>query len=194
MNTSSLFSLKTAFAIGLIVFGIITRYALKDLPNIETITSVTILAGALLGGGWGMVVGIATVAGSDMLIGNTNILYYTWSAWLLVGLFGLMTRYSQNAKLGKQILKFTGAGLVSNLLFFAWTNFGVWHIGGLYPHTASGLMESYVMGLPFLRNQLLSTLVMLPAVSVVAIAVWNKLPAMLESRRSAVAAAHAAQK
>ncbi len=194
MNTSSLFSRNTLFGIGLILFGIITRYALKDLPNVETITTVTILAGALLGGGWGMIVGIATVAGSDMLIGNTNILYYTWSAWILVGLFGLAARYSKNAKIGKQLLKLTGAGLASNLFFFAWTNFGVWHIGGLYPHTAAGLMESYVMALPFLRNQLLSTLVILPAVSVVAIAVWNRLPAMLESRRSAVSAAHAAQK
>ncbi|HLH42560.1 MAG TPA: DUF6580 family putative transport protein [Bryobacteraceae bacterium] len=46
------------------------------------------------------------------------------------------------------------AMLASSLSFFAITNFAVW-LGGLYPHTLSGLAASYAAGIPFYRNQLL---------------------------------------
>ncbi len=164
---------KLFFAIGLIAVGIVTRYLLRDIPNVETITAVTIVAGSLLGGVWGMIVGVATVAGSDMFIGNTSILYYTWSAWAMVGAVSLMTRLFSTTRTSRRVLAMTGVGLVSNLVFFAWTNFGVWHIGGLYPHTGAGLLESYIMALPFLRNQLLSTVVFVPAFGAAAIALWN---------------------
>ena len=57
-----------------------------------------------------------------------------------------------------------GAGLLSSTLFFVLTNFGVWAFGNgtIYPHTASGLVECYVMALPFFRNSLISMALFLP--------------------------------
>ena len=57
-----------------------------------------------------------------------------------------------------------GAGLVSSLLFFIVTNFGVWAFGNgtVYPLTPSGLIECYVMALPYLRNTLISMAIFLP--------------------------------
>jgi len=54
-----------------------------------------------------------------------------------------------------------GYGLVGALFFYFYTNFGVWLIGNLYPHTFSGLINCYMMGLPFLRLQAVGSMVFL---------------------------------
>ena len=59
-------------------------------------------------------------------------------------------------------------GVGGSLWFFAWTNFGVWLMDGLYPSTLDGLLASYVAGLPFLRTMLLGNLVLVPLAAVVA--------------------------
>jgi hypothetical protein len=162
-------------ALALIIFGVITRYLLRDLPNIETLTVVTLLAGSLLGARWAMVVGLSVIAMTDMLIGNTNILLYTWSAWALLGGLGLILRRHNSQSLTRA-LELTGLGIVSNLAFFVWTNFGVWQLSGMYAQTINGVVQSYVMGIPFLKLQLLSTLLFVPIVSYIALKLWNRVP------------------
>lgn len=156
----------------LIVFGSLGRYLLQDVPNIETITVVSLLAGSLLGGRWTLIVGLSTVAITDILIGNTAILLYTWSAWAAMGVFGWLLRHRSKKPL-RHALELTGMGFLANIAFFLWTNLGVWHIGGLYDHTLSGLLASYAAGLPFLKMQMLGTAIIVPTVSVVALLAWN---------------------
>lgn len=55
-------------------------------------------------------------------------------------------------------VRLAGASVVGSLLFFAVSNFGVWASFPLYPHTAAGLMECYVAGIPFLGNAMLGDL------------------------------------
>jgi hypothetical protein len=47
-----------------------------------------------------------------------------------------------------------GAALISSVLFFIITNFGVWLAGNLYPKTLAGLGSCYVAAIPFFRNAL----------------------------------------
>jgi len=48
--------------------------------------------------------------------------------------------------------------LLSSTSFFLASNFAAWTVlRGIYPHTFSGLMTAYAAGLPFYRNDLLST-------------------------------------
>ena len=54
-----------------------------------------------------------------------------------------------------------GYGLVGALFFYFYTNFGVWLIGNWYPHTLAGLIQSYVMGLPFLKLHAVSSMLLL---------------------------------
>ena len=165
-------SVQLVTAILLIAFGVVGRYLLKDIPNIETITVVSLLAGSLLGGVWTIAVGLLVVAMSDIAIGNTTILLYTWSAWAAMGIFGWIVRKRAKRPL-RHALELTGMGLLGNVFFFAWTNFGVWHIGWLYPHTIDGLIACYVAGIPFLKYQLVSTVLFVPSVSVVTLALLN---------------------
>ncbi|MFH5804025.1 DUF6580 family putative transport protein [Alienimonas sp. DA493] len=53
-------------------------------------------------------------------------------------------------------------GLGAGVTFFLVTNFGVW-LGGDYERSWSGLLECYLLALPFFRGTLLSLAVFLPA-------------------------------
>jgi hypothetical protein len=178
-------------AASLVAFGILGRMALLAYPNIETLMVVSVLAGTLLGWRWGAVVSLFSVIGSDMMIGNTAILVYTWSAWLLIGAASSIgKRRSDQVQVWADTLRNTGLGVLGTLFFYVWTNFGVWQIGGLYPHTVDGLVLSYVNGLPFLRNQLLGNLFIVPLVSVVVLATykyvynkaWNRVTHLVPNR------------
>lgn len=171
-------------AVGLIVLGITGRMLLLAYPNVETLTAVSIIAGALLGPYLGLAVSLFSVVGSDMVIGNTNILLYTWSAWALIGVSSAVLKRRQRGKwmVWLDSLKFTGFGVLITLFFFAWTNFGVWHLSGMYVHTWDGLLLSYYNGLPFLRNQLLGNLLIVPALSVATLSVLKYLLAVLQHK------------
>ena len=46
----------------------------------------------------------------------------------------------------------------SVLLYWLWTNFGVWCVSGMYSLDALGLLRCYVMALPFLAYSMVATL------------------------------------
>jgi hypothetical protein len=51
-----------------------------------------------------------------------------------------------------------GAGaLLGPTSFFVVSNYAVWAMSGMYPHTSGGLGACFVAGLPFYRNDLIST-------------------------------------
>jgi hypothetical protein len=76
---------------------------------------------------------------------------YVYGSFILTGIIGLWLKNHKNAQ------NIVGATLLSSVLFFLITNFGVW-AAGWYPRTLSGLMQSYMMGLPFFRNTVLGDL------------------------------------
>lgn len=51
-----------------------------------------------------------------------------------------------------------GGSLISALIFFVLTNFGVWSSGLYYPMNAAGLSACYAAGLPYLLNSILGNL------------------------------------
>ncbi|MCX6816674.1 MAG: hypothetical protein NTZ93_02335 [Candidatus Beckwithbacteria bacterium] len=123
-------------------------------PNVELIMTTSVLASIYLGRRWGVVVALLSLMISDLVIGNTMIMIFTWSAFSLIAFGG---RWLKN----KAFLFGAGYGLAGALFFYFYTNFGVWLIGGLYPHTLFGLIDCYVMGLPFLKLQAVSSMVFL---------------------------------
>ena len=47
---------------------------------------------------------------------------------------------------------------VSNIAFFVITNFGAWLTLDMYEKNLSGLINSYILAIPFFHNTLISTL------------------------------------
>jgi hypothetical protein len=149
-------------------------------PNLEIATAATFLAVLLLRNRWAAVVPFVVVAVSDAVLGNTQIMWFTWSAWAIVGVGAIFARHLRGPGRYAAAL---GVGVGGSLWFFAWTNFGVWLMDGMYPTTLDGLLASYVAGLPFLRTMLLGNLVLVPLAAVVA-----SLVELAEARAAARAA------
>ena len=159
---------KLIIALLLISFGVIGRIFrinfLPELYNVEPITVMALLAGAFLGFSYALIVPLSIIAISDIYIGNTSVLFFTWSAWAVIGLLGLILKRSKKDNLWFG-LKMTGMGVVSSLIFFVWTNFGVWIGWDMYPHTIQGLIQCYVMAIPFFKMNLIGNLVIISVVS-----------------------------
>ncbi|NQU78090.1 LPXTG cell wall anchor domain-containing protein [Candidatus Falkowbacteria bacterium] len=175
---------KLLIAISLIVFGTLTRLLLTDLPNVETITITALLAGSLLGGGYAIVIALTVTALTDMYLGNDSILIFTWSAFALIGLAGVVLKKTKKNN-PKYIAGMTGLGVLASLLFFFYTNFGVWLLWpGMYARTFQGLIQCYVMGLPFLKYNLIGNLIIIPIVTstVVYVPQWVRMKITKEKK------------
>ncbi len=170
--------------IGLIIFAVTIRL-LRAIPNVEVVTLVTFLAAFYLGKKEAVIVALSSMAISDVIIGNTNISLFTWSAYGMIaigaGLISHLERSERSRRIkvirsgsfsasrrirmtaNKTFLATLG-GLVATFWFYLWTNFGVWFLDswGMYPKTLNGLILCYVNGLPFLRNQLVGNLIIVP--------------------------------
>jgi hypothetical protein len=166
------------YTISLIMIAILFRTIWHVGPNIEFVTTATILAAVYLGPRWSIVVPIASIFVSDMIIGNTSIYLFTWSAYIVIGLVALLLRVGR-VKACSRIRRWSvllASGIGSGVWFYLWTNFGVWYMDSwnMYPDTIDGLIQSYVMGLPFLRYTILGN-VLFTICSAVCIEVYKIL-------------------
>ena len=57
-------------------------------------------------------------------------------------------------------------GLISSVIFFLWTNFGVVLTTTMYTKDLSGLLASYINAIPFFRPQLVGNLLLVPLILV----------------------------
>lgn len=163
---------KMLGALALIIFGSLGRIFLLDLPNVETLTVSALLAGSLLGGLYTVLVPFSIVVLTDFYIGNNLILFFTWSAWIVIGIFGWLLK-KKRAPSFKFAGQLTGMGIAASLFFYIYTNFGVWLLWSMYPHTLAGLIQCYIMALPFLKMSLLGNLIIVPLVSGAALLAWK---------------------
>ena len=68
---------------------------------------------------------------------------------------------------GKNYSTLLAGAIAGPTVFFLISNFSVWMAGhGTYSNDFSGLMASYVAGLPFYKNALIATLIFLPSIIV----------------------------
>lgn len=130
-------------------------------PGVELLTGAAIASAAVSARRSVLFVPMLGVVLSDAIIGNSPIVLFTWSAWLVVGVAALLVR---RAHVRSRPLLGAGVGAATSTWFFLWTNLGVWlqSAPGGYPHTAAGLVECYVAGLPFFRIMLIGNLLFVP--------------------------------
>ncbi len=146
----------------LVSLAIIERLWLDLGPNVELTTLVTFLAAFYLNCQAALIVGVLSLAISDIFLGNTNIAIFTWSAYggIAIGAF-ILKRISYGRQ---EIFWATAGGVMASLWFYVWTNFGVWLLDefNMYPDTLNGLIQSYINGLPFFKFQLTGNLLIVP--------------------------------
>ena len=128
----------------LIVLGVIAR--LFPHPwNFTPIGALGLFAGANCHRRIAWLVPLCALLIADLMIGfYTPIVmacvYIGFLAGPLIGRLLLSRRRS--------VLRVGGAVVVSSTIFFGLSNFGVW-LSGMYPLTLNGLIEAYVLAIPF---------------------------------------------
>lgn len=154
--------------IGLALLGIITRVAFHLLNmgvNLEFITAIALSGGYFLKSPKLKYLPVLiSLLISDALIGNTAIFIFTWSGFVLGPIIGSLLAKNTQYSLAQKTLGVQLGGIFSTLFFFLWTNLGVVLTSSMYPKTLAGLALSYTAGLPFLFNQLVGNLVIVPAI------------------------------
>ncbi|OGM32447.1 hypothetical protein A2803_03165 [Candidatus Woesebacteria bacterium RIFCSPHIGHO2_01_FULL_44_21] len=151
---------KIIFAI-LFLLAFLERVAFDLGPNFEFVTGAMLLAAAYLGTRYSLTLVLVVMVLSDLTLGNTNIFLFTWSGFLIPAL--VASKVLTKAK--NKIISGSFAGIATSLFFYFWTNFGVWALDSwsMYTNDLNGLLKSYEMGLPFLKMNLLSTILLVPA-------------------------------
>lgn len=139
-------------AIGLFILGIISRLVLH-IPNFTPVIALALFGGVYLRKGQAVLLPVLLMAVTDVFLGLHGTMFFTWGSVALIAVLGLWVREN------KSFTAIAGSSLVSALFFFIVTNFGVWLVSGMYPHTFAGLTTCYVLAIPFFRNMLLSTVV-----------------------------------
>jgi len=143
-----------------IFFGAIIRilshwHYLATPPNFAPIAAMALFGGVYLGKKYALVIPLLAMLVADILIGFYNpwIMFSVYGSFLLIGLVGL---WLKNHKTLPNII---GSSLFGSIIFFLVTNFAVWAVPhSMYIHNLQGLMQSYIMGLPFFRGTLMGDL------------------------------------
>ncbi len=156
---------RPALAVLLVAGAVVWRLVKTDLgapPNLELSTAAAFAAAGLLRHRVAMLAPLVVVALSDVLLGNSSVLVFTWTGWAAIGVGAWWAGRTRGT--AGRLVAALGFGVASSLFFYLWTNAGVWWVGRgtFYPEGLDGLLASYVAGLPFLRPMLLGNLVLVP--------------------------------
>jgi len=146
------YSIEKYIAVGVVVLGAVLLRLVPHLPNVAPIGALALFSGAILSGPVGFAIPLVAMGISDIFLGFHSTIPYVYGSFLLIGGIGYMIRKKTSP------LTIALASLCGSLLFFVVTNFGSWLTSPLYQKNMSGLLQSYVMGLPFFRNTLLGDL------------------------------------
>jgi len=139
--------------------GIVGRL-IPHVPNVTPLLGLSLFSGANLARWQAWLTLIITLAVSDIFLALIYgyPIFSFWSLFTYSGFIAVMFLGAYGGKVfsrWRSLLYVTAASLG----FWLWTNFGVWLTSNLYVKTLSGLMQCYVMALPFLRNEIIGDLV-----------------------------------
>ncbi len=163
MQTGSRQSTFLIVATFVLVAGLL-RLLLSEVPNIAPVAAMALFGGAyfrnrkmalilplLVMFFTDVALEIAFQAGWREFSGIHAAMPYVYISFLLVVLIGMSLRSNV-----KPLPLFAG-GLLSAVVFFIITNFGVWMTGG-YPATFEGLIACYTAAIPFFRYTIVGDL------------------------------------
>ncbi len=139
-----------------VVIGLLFRL-LPHPANFSPIFAIALFGGTYLADRrLALVIPLVALFISDLFIGfySPVVMISVYAGLILTGILGLWLRNH------KSVLNVVGAATASGIIFYLISNLGVWAnpVSG-YPKDLAGLIQCYVLALPFLKNTLASNLV-----------------------------------
>ena len=122
--------------------------------NFTTLGAGSLFAGAKLSRPWNYLVPFGVLIFTDLIIGLHGTMLYVYGSFAISVYMGekLLSNKPKTSRL-------ITIGLANSAIFFIITNFGVWASTAMYSKTFAGLIQSYVMGIPFWRNMMIADIV-----------------------------------
>ena len=169
---------KDIFPISLILILAFARL-IPHPPNFTPIIAVAIMSGYFFKNlNLSFIVLLISMLIADMFIGfYENVIFVYASLLLITYIF-----YKLSNKINFKNLFIYG--FAGSLIFFIVSNFGVWLLGSpglndvVYEKSLSGLVECYILAIPFFGNTFLSTLIF----AYPAMYIYKSLPAWSSAR------------
>lgn len=123
-------------------------------PNFTPLLAIALFAGAHAPSRWlAIVAPVASLWIGDFVLGLHDLMLVTGGATVLSVGIGVIAENSKS----NVWLKWGLSGFLAAVAFFLITNFAVWSTTEMYQPNMNGLMECFVMGLPFFHYTLAST-------------------------------------
>jgi len=138
---------------GLILGAVVVRLAMAGIPNVSPITALALFTGAYLADRkLAMLIPLVAMFIGDLVLGLHNMMFFVYGAFALIAFVGV---FISTRVCGHVVI---AASLVSSVLFFLVTNFGVWMLSGYYTMTFEGLLTCYTAAIPFFQMTLMGDL------------------------------------
>jgi uncharacterized membrane protein len=155
----------TFFLVAMVIVGVVARLEFAGVPNVKPVAAMALWATFCFRSFWLPAFALLIVmASTDLVLGGYSwpIMISVYVSMLFACILGSMVRRQLDKSHRSASLQSTGprmliASLAMSTCFYLLTNAMVWACGW-YPPTLSGLVESYVAGLPFYRFTLLGDL------------------------------------
>jgi len=171
-------------AVILILFAVFSRLMPHPM-NFVPIAAIALFSGAYLNKKYAMLIPIAAMLISDAFIGFYSYMAWVYGSFILIAFVGFwLKKRFDGAGAGKKTGYIAATTIVSSVLFFIITNFGVWTSGMYYDMSVSGLIQCYTMAIPFFRNSLAADVIYAAVMFTVyeLIVKYVKNPQLQESR------------
>ncbi|WP_078124666.1 DUF6580 family putative transport protein [Leptospira alexanderi] len=139
---------KSLIVLSLILIAIASRY-FPHPANFTPILAVSLFAGAhFVSKKLSLLLPVCALFMSDLLIGLHDQMLPVYGMVLLLVVAGWQLRTSSSA------VRIAFWSLGGSAVFFIVTNFYVW-LAGYYSYDLNGLVQCYIMAIPFFQNSLL---------------------------------------
>ena len=132
----------------LVLIGVLFRLV-PHAPNFTPMLTIALMSGIYIKNKFGILVPILIMLLSDLFIGSHIMTPWVYGSVFIIFVIGRLIKKNN-------ILNLLTCSVISSILFFIITNFGVWISGG-YSYSLEGLIICYTMAIPFFKNTLTST-------------------------------------
>jgi hypothetical protein len=165
MNKST--NLRFGIIAGMILLAAVSRFipiAFPAMANFSPIGTMALFGGAYFTKKhWAFIIPMVSLWLSNLVL--NNVFYTKWYPTFSFGFettvfisFALVVGIGMIFLKKVNVVNLLTANVIGTLGFFFASNFFVWMGGKIYTQDFSGLMTCFTMGLPFLKNTLLSNL------------------------------------
>lgn len=145
--------LKVVLAMIFVLIGVSLRL-FPHPPNFAPIAAIALFGGVYFSRKTALILPIMAMTMSDIFIGSYefSLMFSVYGSFLLCVILGFWL------KKHKKWYTVLGSSFLAAFIFFFLTNFAVWIFTPWYTKTFFGLIQCYLMAIPFFKNTLLGNL------------------------------------